>query len=171
MSFSISPSSEHSGLISFRTDWFDLLAVQGTLKNLLQCYNLKAPILWCSAFFMDQLSHLYMTTAKTIALTLQTFVSKVMSLLCDMLSRFVTTFLTRSKHLLISWLKSPFTVISKPPINKICHCCHDGSRCHDLSFFNIEVQVNFFTLLFLIKRHFSSSSLSPIRVLSSAYRK
>ena len=134
LSFSISPSSEHSGLISFRTDWFDLLAVQGTLKNLLQYYNLKASILWCSAFFTDQLSHSYMTTGKTIALTLQTFVSKVMSLLCDVLSRFVT-FLPRSKHLLILWLKSPFTVISKPPINKICHCCHDGSRCHDLSFF------------------------------------
>ena len=101
-SFSISPSSEYSGLISFRIDWFDLLAVQGTLKSLLQQCNSKASILQHSVFFMVQLSHLYMTTGKTIALTIQTFVGKVMSLLFNMLSRFVIAFLPRSKRLLIS---------------------------------------------------------------------
>ena len=103
-SFSISPSSEYSGLISFMIDWFDLLAVQGTLKNLLQHHGSKASILWCSAFFMVQLSHRHMTTGKAIALPIQTFVSKVMSLLFNMLSRLVITFLPRSKRLLISWL-------------------------------------------------------------------
>ena len=101
-SFSISPSSDYSGLISFRIDWFDLLAVQGTLKSLLQHHSLKASILWCSAFFMVQLSYLSMTSGKTIVLTIQTFVGKVMSLLFNMLSRFVITFLPRSKCLLIS---------------------------------------------------------------------
>ena len=105
-SFSISPSSEHSGLISFRMDWLDLLAVQGTLKSLLQYHSSKASILQCSAFFMVQLSHPYMTTAKTIALTRWTFVSKVMSLLFNTLSRFVIVFLPSSKHLLISCLPS-----------------------------------------------------------------
>ena len=104
--FSISPSKEYSGLISFRIDWFDL-AVQGTLKSLLQHHSSKASILWCSAFFMLQLSHPYMTTGKTIALTRQTFVGKVMSLLVNMLSRLVITFLPRSKRLLISWLRAP----------------------------------------------------------------
>ena len=103
-SFNISPSNEYSGLISFRIDWLDLLAVQGTLKSLLQHHNSKASILWHSAFFMVQLSHLYMTTGKTIALTRWTFVGKVMSLLFNMLSRLVITFLPRSKHLLILWL-------------------------------------------------------------------
>ena len=103
-SFSISPSNEHPGLISFRTDWLDLLAVQGTLKSLLQHHSSKASILQHSAFFILQLSHPYMTTEKTIALTRQTFVGKVMSLLFNMLSRLVTAFLPRSKHLLISWL-------------------------------------------------------------------
>ena len=101
-SFKISPSSQHSRLISFRMDWLDLLAVQGTLKSLLQHHSSKAPILWCSAFFTVQLSYPYMTTGKTIALTRQTFVGKVMSLLLNMLSRLVITFLPRSKHLLIS---------------------------------------------------------------------
>ena len=110
-SFSISPSSEYSGLISFRTDWFDLLAVLGTLKSLLQHHSSKAPILRCSAFFILQLSHPYMTTGKTIALTRQTFVGKVMSLLFNMLSRLVIAFLPRSKRLLISWLQSPSTMI------------------------------------------------------------
>ena len=108
-SFSISPSSEYSGLISFRIGWFDLLAVQGTLKSLLQHHSSKASINRCSAFFMVQLSYLYMTTGKTIALTRRTFVSKVMSLLFNMLSRFVIAIFPRSKHLLISWLQS-FTV-------------------------------------------------------------
>ena len=107
-SFNISPSDEHSGLISFRMDWLDLRAVQGTLKSLLQHHNSKASILQRSAFFIVQLSHPYMTTGKTIALTKQTFVVKVMSLFFNMLSRLVITFLPKSKHLLISWLKSPF---------------------------------------------------------------
>ena len=114
-SFSISPSNEYSGLISFRTDWFDLLAVLGTLKSLLQHHSSKASILQCSAFFMGQLSHPYMTTGKTIALTTWTFVSKVIFLPFNTLSRFVITFLPRSKRLLISWLQSPFAVILEPP--------------------------------------------------------
>ena len=113
-SFSIIPSKEIPGLISFRTDWLDLLAVQGTLKSLLQHHSWKAPILWCSAFFIVQLSHPYMTTGKTIALTRRTFVGKVMSLLFNMLSRLVITFLPRSKCLLISWLQSPPAVILEP---------------------------------------------------------
>ena len=114
-SFNISPSNEYSGLISFRMEWLDLLAVRGTLKSLLQLYSSKASILWCSAFFTVQLSHPYMTTGKTIALTRWTLVSKVMSLPFKMLSRLVITFLPRSKHLLISWLQSPSAVIWEPP--------------------------------------------------------
>jgi len=110
-SFSIIPSKEHQGLISFRMDWSDLLAVQGTPKSLLQHHNSKASILWCSAFFTVQLSHPYMTTGKTIALTRWTFVGEVMSLLLNMLSRLVITFLPRSKCLLISWLQSQSAVI------------------------------------------------------------
>ena len=106
-SFSVSPSNEHPGLISFRMDWLDLLAVQGTLKSLLQHHSSKASIVQCSAFFTVQLSHPYMTTGKTIALTRCIFVGKVMSLLLNMLSRLVITFLPRSKHLLISWLHIP----------------------------------------------------------------
>ena len=113
-SFNISPSNEHSGLISFRMDWLDLLAVQGTLKSLLQHHSSKASILRHSVFFIVQLSHPYMTTGKTIALTRQTFVGQVMSLLFNMLSRLVTTFLPRNKHLLISWLQSPSAVILEP---------------------------------------------------------
>ena len=114
-SFSISASNEYSGLISFRMDWLDLLAVQRTLKSLLQYHSSKSSILQHSAFFMVQLSYPYMTTGKTIALTRQTFVGKVMSLLFKMLSRLVLTFLPRSKCLLISWLQSPSAVILKPP--------------------------------------------------------
>ena len=117
-SFSISPSNEYSGLISFRIHWFDILAVQGTLKSLLQHHSLKASIIWHSAFIIVQLSHLYMTTGKTIALTRQTFAGKAMSLLFNMLSRLVITFLLRSKHLLISWLQSPSAVILEPPKRK-----------------------------------------------------
>ena len=113
-SFSISPSKEHSGLISFRMDWLDLLAVQGTLESLLQYHSSKASIHWRSAFFTVQLSHPYMTTGKTIAMTRQTFVDKVMSLLLNMLSRLVITFLLRIKNLLISWLQSPSAVILEP---------------------------------------------------------
>ena len=110
-SFSITPSNEHPGLISFRMDWLDLLAVQGTLKSLLQHHSSKASILQCSAFFIVHLSHPYMTIGKTIALTRWTFVDKVMSLLFNMLSRLVITFLPRNKCLLISWLQSPYAVI------------------------------------------------------------
>ena len=114
-SFRISPSNEYSGLISFRMDWLDLLAVQGTLKSLLQHHSSKASILRCSAFFIVQLSHPYIATGKPIVLTRWTFVGKVMSLLFNMLSRLVVTFLPRSKHLLISWLLSPSAVILEPP--------------------------------------------------------
>ena len=114
VSASTCPSNEYSGLIAFRMDWFDLLAVQGTLKSLLQHRNSKASILWHSAFFIVQLSHPYMTTGKTVALTRRTFVEKVMSLLVNMLSRLVIAFLPRSKRLLISWLQSPSAVILEP---------------------------------------------------------
>ena len=120
--FNISPSNEHSGLISFRVDWLDLLAVQGTLKSLLQHHSSKASILLRSAFYIVQLSHPYMTTGKTIALTRWTFIGKVMSLLFNMLSSLVITFLPRSKRLLISWLQSPSAVILEPPKNEVSHC-------------------------------------------------
>ena len=118
-SFSISPSKEYPGLISLRMDWLDLLAVQGTLKSLLQHHSSNASILHRSAFFTVQLSHPYMTTGKTIALTRWNFVGKAMSMLLNILSRFVITFLPRSKRLLISWLQSPSTVILEPPKNKV----------------------------------------------------
>ena len=146
-SFSNSPSNEHPGLISFRMDWLDLLEVQGTLMSLLQHHSSKASILRHSDFFTVQLSHPYMTTGKTIALTRRTFVSKVMSLFFNMLSRLVMTFLPRSKRLLISWLQSPFAVILEPK-KIVCHCSHcfpiylpssDGTGCHDLSFLNVEL--------------------------------
>ena len=123
-SFSIIPSKEIPELICFRMDWLDLLAVQGTLKSLLQQHSSKASVLWCSAFFTVQLSHLYMTTGKTIALTRWTLVGKVISLLLNMLSRLLMTFLPRSKRLLISWLQSPSAVVLEPPKNKVCHCFH-----------------------------------------------
>ena len=137
-SFSISPSSEYSGLISFRIDWFGLLAVQGTLKNLLQPHSSKVSILWHSAFFMVQLSHPYITTGKTIALTWQTFVGKEMSQLFNMLSRFFIAFLPRSKRLFISWLRSPSAVILEPrKIKSATFSClpiylpwSDGTECH-----------------------------------------
>ena len=144
-SFSISPSNEYSGLISFRIDWFDLLAVQGTLKSLLQHHSSKASILRHSAFFMVQLSHPRMTTGKTTALTRWTFVGKVIALLFNMLSRLVITFLPRSKCLLISWLQSPSAVVLEPP--KIVSLFplfptylpgSDATGCHDLSFLNVE---------------------------------
>ena len=146
-SFSISPSSEYSGLISFRMDWLDLLDAQGILKSLLQHHSSKASILQYSAFFMVQLSHPYMTTGKTISLTIWTFVGKVISLLFNALSRLVITFLPRSKCLLIPWLQSPSAVILEPK-NKVWHCFHcipiyfpwsDGTRCHDLRFLNVEL--------------------------------
>ena len=132
-SFSISPSNEYSGLISFRIYWLDLLAVQGTCKSLLQHHHSKASILWHSAFFIVQLSHPYMTTGKTIALTRQIFVDKVMSLLFNMLSRLVMAFLLRSKCLLISWLQTPSAVILVPPkIKSLTISIVSPSICHEV---------------------------------------
>ena len=132
-SFSISPSNEHSGLISFRMNWLDLLAVQGTLKGLLQHHSLKASIFLCSAFFIVQLSYPYITTGKTIALTRRTFVGKVMTLLFNMLCRLVITFLPRSKGLLISRLKSASAVILKPPkIKSATVSTVSPSICHQV---------------------------------------
>ena len=178
-SFSIIPSKEHPGLISFRMDWLNLLAVQGTLKSLPQHYSSNASILRHSAFFTVQLSHRYVTTGKTIALTRWTFVGKVMSLLLNMPSRLVITFLPRSKHLLISWLQSPSAVISEPKEIKsdtvstvspsICHEVM-GSDAMIFVFWMLSFKPTFSLSSFtFIKRLFSSSSLSAIRVVSSAY--
>ena len=144
-SFSISPSNEYSGLISFRVDWFDLLTVQGTLRSLLQHHNLKVSILWHSASLYGP-ALTSMTTGKTIALTIWTFVSKIMSLLSNIMSRFVLAFLPRSKHLLISWLQSPSTVILEPKkIKSVAVSIVSPSICHDVMglgvmifFFNVE---------------------------------
>ena len=169
-SFNINPTNEHPGPISFRMDWLDLLAVQGTLKSLLQHHSSKASILRCSAFFIVQLSRPYMTTGKTIALTRRTFVYKVMSLLLNMLSRLVITFLPRSKCLLISWLQSPSAVILEPK-NNISHCFHCFPICHEVmgpdSMIFVFWMLSFkppFSLpsLTFIKRLFRSSSLSAI---------
>ena len=147
-SFSTSPSNEYSGLSSFKIDWFDLLAIQGTLKSLLQQHNLKASVLWHSAFFMVQLSNPYMTTGNNIALTRWNFDGKVMSLLFSMLSRVVITFLSRSKHLWISWLEITICSDFGVPKNKVWHCFHcfpiyfpwsDETRCHYLCFLNVEL--------------------------------
>ena len=146
-SFNISPTNEHPGLISFRMDWLDLLAGQGTLKSLLQHHSSKVSVLWHSTFLIVQLSHPYRTNGKTIALTIQTFAGKVMSLLFNMLSRLVITFLLRSKCLLISWLQSPSAVILEHR-KIVCHCfqCFPiylpwsaGTGHHDLSFLNVEL--------------------------------
>ena len=132
-SISLSPSKEHPGLISSRMNWLDLLAVQGTLKSLLQHHSSKASILQCSAFFTVQLSHPYMTTGKTISLTRRTFVGKVMSLLWNMLPRLVITFLLRSKHLLILWLQSPSAVIMEPKkIKSLTVSIVSPSICHEV---------------------------------------
>ena len=178
-SFNISPSNEYPGLISFRMDWVDLLTVQGTLKSLLQHHNSKASILRHSAFFIVQLSHPYVTTGKTIALTRRTFVDKVMSLLFNMLSRLVITFLLKSKRLLISWLQSPSAVILEPKkINSDTVSTVSPSTCHEVMgldamifiFWMLSFKPTFSLSSFtLIKRLFSSSSLSAIRVVSSAY--
>ena len=175
-SFNISPSNEYSQLISFRMDWLDLLAAQGTLKSLLQHHNSKAIILQPLTFFIVQLSHPYMTTGKTIALTRWTFVCKVMSLLFNTLSRLVITFLPRSKRLLISWLQSPSAVILESP--KIKSATVSTSICREVMGLDTMIFV-FWMLSFkptfslssfsFIKRLFSSSSLSTIRVVSSAY--
>ena len=177
-SFSISPSNEHPGLISFSMDWFDLLAVQGTLKSVLQHHSSKASIFRCSAFLTVQLSHPYMTTGKTIALTRRTFVGRVMSLLFNMLSRLVITFLPRSKHLLISWLQSPSAVIFEPPkIKADTVSTVSPSTSHEvmgldamiLVFWMLSFKPTFSLSFTFIKRLFSSSSFSAIRVVSSAY--
>ena len=178
-SFSINPSNEHPGLISFRIGWLDLLAVQGTLKSLLQHHSSKASILPCSAFFTVQLSHPYITTGKTIALTRRTFVGKVMSLLFNMLSRLVITFLPRSKRLLISWLQSPSAVILEPPkIKSDTVSTVSPSISHEvmgpdamiLVFWMLRFKPTFSLSSFtFIKRLFSSSSLSAIRVVLSVY--
>ena len=163
-SFSIGPSNEYSGLISFRIDWLDLLAVQRPLKSLLQHHSSKASIPLCSAFFILQLSHPYMTTGKIISLTRQTFVGKVMSLLFHMMPRLVIAFLPKSKYHLILWLQSPSAVIFGAQENKVCHCLHcfpiylpwrDETRCHGLHFLNVEFSASFFTLLF----HFHQEAL------------
>ena len=175
-SFNISPFKEHPELISFRMDCLDLLAPQGTLKSLVQHHSSKAPILWHSAFFIVQLSHPYMTTGKTIALTRQNFVGKVMSLLFNMLSRLVITFLPTSKHLLISWLQSPSVLILEPPQNKVSYYFHcfpiylpwsDGTRCHDLSFLNVEVL--FFPFYLFIFLYFFSFIFISWRLISLQY--
>jgi len=162
-SFSINPSNEYSRLISFRMDWLDLLVVQGTLESLLQHHSSKASVLLHSAFFIVQLSHPYMTTGKTIALTRWTFVSEVLFLLFNMLSRLVIAFLPRSKCLLNSWLQSPSAVILEPK-RVVCHSFHcfriylpwsHGTACHELSFLNVKFLASFFTLLF----HFHQKAL------------
>ena len=176
--FRISPSNEYSGWISFRMDWFNLLAAQGTLKSLLQYHSSKAPILGCSACFIFQLSHPYMTTGKTIALTVRMFVSKVMSLLFNTLSRLVIAFLPRSKHLLILWLQSPSAVILEPKKIKSVTVFIALSICHEVMgpdamifvFWILSIKPAFSLSSFnFIKRLFSSSLLSAIRVVSSAY--
>ena len=163
-SFNISPSNDYSGLISFRIDWFDLLAVQGTLKSLLPHHSSKAWILWHSAFCIVQLSHPYMTTVKTIAFTRWTFVSRVMSLLFNILSRLVNKFSSKEK---VSFnFMAAVTICSDfgAQENKVCHHFHcfpiylplsNGTRCHDLSFLNVELEANFCTLLF----HFHQEAL------------
>ena len=157
-SFSISPSNEDSGLISFRMDWFDLLAVQGILKSLLQHHSSKASILQHSAFFIVQVSHPYMTTGKTIALTIWTIIGKVMSLLFNMPSRFVLAFLSWSKHLLISWLQSPSTVILNPKkIKFVTASTFPPSICHEV----IELDAMIFVFWMLsFKPAFSLSSFT-----------
>ena len=178
-SFNTSPSNEYLGLISFRVDWLDLLAVQGTLKSLLQHHSSKSSILQLSAFFTVQLSHPYMTNGKSIALTRRTFVGKVMSLFFNMLSRLVITFLPRSKRLLISWLQAPSTVILEPKKTKsdtfstvspsILHEVM-GPDAMILVFWILSFKPTFSLSSFtFFERLFTSSLLSTIRVVSSAY--
>ena len=162
-SFSISPSNEYSGLISFRMDWLDLLAVQVTFKSLLQYHSSKASILRCSAFFIVQLLHPYMTTGKTIALTRRIFVGKVMSLLFNMLSRLVTAFLLRRKHLLTSWLRSPSAVILEPQkIKSVTVSIASPSVCHEVM--GPDAMILVFWMLSL-KPTFSLSSFTLIKRL------
>ena len=165
-SFKISPTNEHPGLISFRMDWLDLLAVQGTLKSLLQHHGSKASVVQRSAFFIVQLSHPYMTTGKTIVLTRRTFVDKVMSLLFNMLSRLVITFLPRSKRLLISWLQSPSAVVLEPrKIKSTTVFTVSPSICHEVMGLDAMILV-FWMLSF--KPTFSLSSFTFIKMLFSS---
>ena len=178
-SFNISPSSEHPGLISFKMDWLDLLAVQGTLESLLQHHSSKSSILRCSAFFITQLTHPYMTTGKIIALARQAFVGKVMSLHFNMLSRLVITFLPRSKRLFISWLQSPSALIlDSRKIKSVTVSTVSPSICHDMIGPDATILVSWmlsfkptfsFSSFTLIKSLFSSSLLSAIKVVSSSY--
>ena len=170
-SFSISPSNEYSGLISFRMYWLNLLTVQGTLRSLLQHHSSKASILWHSAFFLARLSHPYMTTGKTIDLTRWTFVDKVMPLLFNMLSRLVIIFLPRSKRLLISWLQSPSAVILKPPkIKSVTVSIASPSICHEvmgsdamiLVFWMLSFKPVFSTFLFHFLSFFFFFSISTV---------
>ena len=166
-SFSISPSNEYSGLISFRMDWLDLLAVQGILKSLFQHHSSKASILRCSAFFIVQISHPYMTAGKTIALTRWTFVGKVMSLLFNMLSRLVISFLPRSKYLLISWLQSPSAVILEAKkIKSVTLSTVSPFICHEVMGLNVMILI-FGMLNF--KPAFSLSSFTFIKRFFSSY--
>ena len=176
-SFSISPSNEHPGLISFRMDWLDLLTAQGTLKSLLQHRSSKASILRHSALFIVQLSHPYMTTGKTIPLTRRTFIGKVMSLLFNMLSRLIITFLPRRKHLLISWLQSTSSVILEyPKIKPATVSTVSSSICHEVMgpdfmlfvFWMLRFKSIFSLSSFTLIKRLFSSSLSAIRVVSSA---
>ena len=174
-SFNISPSNEHPGLISFRMDWLDLLAAQGTFKSLLQHHSSKASVLLCSAFFTDQLSHPYMTTGKTIALTRQTFVDKVLSLLFNMLSRLVITFPPRNKHVLILRLQSPSAVILEPRKIKSATLSVSPSICHEvmgldamiLVFWMLSFKQTFPLSSFTFIKRLFSSSLSAIWGVSS----
>jgi len=177
-SFSISPSSEYSGLISFKMDWLNLLAVQGTLKSLLQHHSSKASIIQHSAFFIVQLSHLYMTTGKNKALTRWTFVGKVMSLLFNMLSRLIITFLPRSKRCLISRLQSPSAVTLEPrkiksaPVSTVSpSISHEvmGPDAMIIVFWMLSFKANFLLSSFTFIKRLFNSSLSAIRVVSSAY--
>ena len=177
-SFIINPSNEYSGLISFRIDWLDLLAGQGTLKSLFQHHRSKVSILQCSAFFMVQLSHPYMTIGKTIALTRWSFLGKVMSLLFSMLSRFVIPFLPRSERLLISWLQSPSGVILEPPkIKSVTVSIVSPSLCHEVMgldamifvYLMLSLKPAFSLSSFIFIKRLFSSLLSDIRVVSSAY--
>ena len=176
--FSISPTNEYSGLISLKINWFDTLAVQGTLKSLLQQHSLKSSVLWHAVLFTVKLSQLCVTSEKIIAITIQSFIGRVMSLLFSTLSRFVVVFL-KSKRLLISWLQSPSTVILEPQKRKsVTTFTFSFSICHEamgpdamilvllIFSFQLALSLSSFTL---IKKPFSSSSLSAIRVVSSAH--
>ena len=177
-SFSISLFNEYSGLICFRIIWFDLLAVQETLKRLLQQRSSKASILWHSAFFTVQLSHPYMTTGKTIALTIQTFVGKVIPLIFNMLSRFIIPFIPRNKHLLISWLQTLTAVIlESKKVKSVTISIFPPSICHEMMgpdamifiFWNQSFKPEFLLSTFTFTKRLLNSSLSAIRVVSSAY--